>query len=156
MNPTDPLAALADIETPAPPDWAPLIAIAALTLAIAAALLIFYIRTRGRPRHAAPSTAHEALARIEGLQREWEAGETDARTAAYRLATLLRLGLGLPQLRPATPPAGLDAAEWRETLTFLHGLRYAPAPVSALSPELFARARRWLGRPDTDGTGRDV
>lgn len=156
MNPADPLATLADIEAPAPPDWAALIMLAALALVIATALLILYARTRNRPRRTAPSRTQEALTRLEGLRREWDSGETDARTAAYRLATLLRLGLGLPQLRPAPPPAGLDAAEWRETLTFLHGLRYARAPASALTPEVFARARRWLDRPGTGGTGSDA
>ncbi len=158
MNPTDPLAALADIELPAPPDWRPVIAFAVLALVFIAALLI---RRRLR-RDAAPPApptrlTHEAQTRLACLRQEWDAGAIDARTAAYRLAVLLRLGLGLPQLRPAAPPRGMDAAEWRETLAVLQSLRYTPAPRAALTPEIFSRADRWLGQRVATAEGaRDV
>lgn len=161
MNPTDPLAMLADIELPAPPDWRPVIVLAVLALALMSALLIRALRIRRRRAHPgavppAPRTdrAHEARIRLVRLRQEWDAGAIDARTAAYRLAVLLRLGLGLPQLRPATPPPpGTDTAEWCETLALLQGLRYTRAPMTMLTPEIFSRADRWLGQCVATGDG---
>lgn len=164
MNPTDPLAALADIELPAPPDWRPVIAFTVLALMLIATLSIraLLIRRRRSRRDTVPSApqtrlSHEARTRLARLRQEWEAGAIDARTVAYQLAVLLRLGLGLPQLRPAAPPPEMDAAEWRETLAVLQSLRYTPAPTAALTPEIFSRADRWLGqhRVMQEG-GRDV
>jgi hypothetical protein len=158
----DNLAALADIELPAPPDWRPLIALAAAALAIVIAALVVYARRR-RASPAASLAADQAetgpraaLLRLERLQREWSAGAIDARAAAYRLVTLLRLGLALPQLHPAAPPAGLNETEWRETLCLLQDLRYRPAPEHALTGEVFARAHDWLrrcGAPDESAGG---
>lgn len=164
MNATDPLAALADIELPAPPDWRPLIALAALLLLAALAGIFYLWHRRRHPTPAAPARAEaaapppecEARARLARLWQEWAAGAIDARAAAYRLGTLLRLGLELPQLHPAAPPAGLDPHEWRETLTLLQGLRYAPAPPQALTPEIFARAQRWLDSRSGAEEARDV
>jgi hypothetical protein len=146
----DGLAALADIELPAPPDWWPLITLAA-ALAVVIAALVVYTRRRRAPVAPLAIDGEEtgpraALLRLERLQREWSAGAIDARAAAYRLVTLLRLGLALPQLHPATPPAGLAEDEWRETLRLLYDLRYRPAPEHALTGEVFARARGWLSR----------
>jgi hypothetical protein len=171
MNEADTLAALADIELPAPPDWRPLIALAAALLIMTGALIAYiYIKKRikkRRRRDAASlpltpplspreKTSREALARLEGLRQEWSAGAIDARAAAYRLGTMLRLGLGLPQLHPAAPPAGLDTNEWRETLLLLQSLRYAPLPAQALTPDIFIRARHWLSQHETGGEARDV
>jgi hypothetical protein len=163
VNPTDPLAALADIELPAPPDWGPVIAFSALALVFIAAvsvraLLIWRRRSRrDTVPPVPPRLTDEAQTRLARLREEWDAGAIDARTAAYRLAVLLRLGLGLPQLRPAAPPRGMDAAEWRETLAVLQSLRYTPAPRAALTPEIFRRADRWLGQRVATAEGaRDV
>lgn len=163
MSPTDPLAALADIELPAPPDWRPVIAFTVLALVLIAAVSIRALLIRHRLRRDAAPPApptrltHEAQTRLAHLREEWDAGAIDARTAAYRLAVLLRLGLGLPQLRPATPPRGMDAAEWRETLAVLQSLRYTPAPRAALTPEIFSRADHWLSqRVATTEGARDV
>ncbi len=161
MNPADTLATLADIELPAPPDWWPLITLAAALLVVAGAIL-FRTATR-RQTHSvavAPASgddsAREALGRLEQLQQEWASGALDAHAAAYRLATLLRLGLGLPQLHPAAPPTGLDTELWRNTLALLHELRYAPAPAQTLTPETFTRARHWLSTHEPGGAVRDV
>lgn len=157
MTRADPLAALADIELPAPPDWRPMIVLTAavLLLILAGALIIHRRRRRQRNALISPltrspvtgerdGTLREALARLDRLQREWSSGAVDARAAAYRLGALLRIGLGMPQLHPASPPSNPDAREWRETLTLLQGLRYAPRPSHALTHETFERARRWL------------
>jgi hypothetical protein len=147
----DSLAALADIELPAPPDWRPLIALAAAALAVVVAAIVVYARRRRAPAarlstDRAETGPRAALLRLERLQREWSAGAIDARAAAYRLVTLLRLGLALPQLHPAAPPTGLNETEWRETLCLLQDLRYRPAPEHALTGEVFARAHDWLNR----------
>jgi hypothetical protein len=164
VNGAETLAALADIELPAPPDWRPVMLLATALLLCAAAALIIHLRSR--PRRAAPSSAPaagsgrqvsgEALARLDRLRREWSSGTIDARAAAYRLGTLLRLGLGLPQLHAAAPPAGLDGKEWLETLALLQALRYAPASTQALTLEIFARAQRWLADRQGGDRARDV
>jgi len=170
VNGAQSLAALADIELPAPPDWWPVIGLAAALLLFAAGVLTTHLRSRTRrgtsPLLLTPALSpgagegeddsREARTRLERLRQEWLAGAVDARAAAYRLGTLLRLGLGLPQLLPAAPPAGLAPREWRETLALLHELRYAPVPARTLTEETFARARRWLGGPHAGEVARDV
>jgi hypothetical protein len=170
VNGADPLAALADIELPAPPDWRPLIGLAAAVLLFAAWALILHIRARRRGRTSSPTLSpapspgtgegvkltREAQQRLERLRSEWASGAVEPRAAAYRLAALLRLGLGLPQLLPAAPPAGLDPGEWRDTLLLLRALRYAPASAQTLREETFARAQRWLDGPHAAEAARDV
>jgi hypothetical protein len=159
---SDSLAALADIELPAPPDWRPWITLAAIALMIVIAAIAVYARRRRAPLIAARATDREetgpraALLRLERLQREWAAGAIDPRAAAYRLVALLRLGLQLPQLHPAGPPTGLDEREWRETLCLLQGLRYRPESDHSLTAEVFARVQGWLERHTAAGGSRHV
>ena len=150
------LAVLADIEIPAPPEWhvGLYAAAAALILAAAGAIAWRTLRRRDRaaiPSPASPSAADEALARLEVLQGAWRSGAVDDREAGYRLCALLRIGLALPALDPAAPPAGIARAEeWRHCLQRLQRLRYAAA-AEGLAPESFDLARTWLAsaRPQT-------
>ncbi len=100
-----PISRLADIELPGPPDWQPVLTAlgAAVVLAPAIVWLTWHLWRRVHRRGAAPAAAR-AAARLDALRRRWEGGEMDDREASYRLAALLRLGLGLDQLDGTAPP----------------------------------------------------
>ena len=147
MNSGDALTRLADIIPPAPPAplvWWPWL-IAALIVATAA-LLVWWWRARRRAVAASPIDRRvDALAALNNVHAEWRAKRIDDRDAAYRLATVLRLGLGLAQLSDEPPPvAANEAPLWRDSLAQLNRQRYPAARGQALSPALFDHARRWL------------
>lgn len=139
MNEGEVFARLADIETVAPAETAvwPWV-LAAAVLAFAA--LVYALRRR----RAANTPRHTALRQIAAAERAWREGELDAKTAAYRLTTALRLGLALPQLAPEHPPGGADPRAWREWLDTLAAARYRPG-ADTLPDRCFAQARHWLG-----------
>lgn len=147
MNGDDTLQGLADVIPPAPPAATPwwLWLLAALAFIAIVALVVWRI-TRRR-RRAAPSDdlRGDALAALSALRLAWEAKRIDDRDAAYRLATVLRRGLGLAQLSDDNPPATInDAPLWRDTLQQLDRQRYRRLRGQPLPPELFERAHRWL------------
>ena len=125
---------LADIAPPPPPDWRPLWwGAAALLLLLALGFL--FMRRPGRP-----DPRRLALRRLDCLERDWRKGHCPDRQAAYRLAALLRLGLGLTDLRH--PPLPDD--EWQAFIARLDAVRYRPAPTVRLEEAQFLLARRWL------------
>lgn len=141
----DPLARLADIELPAPPHWQPWItgmAVAVTVIAVASGLGIYLWRRR---REKAVSPTQGALAQIDALLSDWRGGRLDDREASYRLAALLRLGLGLEQLDVHCPAtlAG-DKQQWGRTVAALQRLRYEQAPAVTLQEEEFARIKAWI------------
>src|SRR3569833_1174881 len=109
MNRDDDLQRLADVISPPPPDlqawW--FTAGAVLILAVAA-LVIWRLRRRRTLRRYDPRT--DAQAQLRTLRGAWEARPIGDRAAAYRLAAVLRLGLGLPQQSESPPPAAAGAA----------------------------------------------
>lgn len=148
----DALAALADIEVPAPPEWGAAALAGLLLILVAAAIgaAAWHRLRRGQvPATAGTppvrlSPAAEALVRLDALQEHWRAGGVDDREAGYRLCTLLRIGLTLPALDPSVPPAGIPRPEeWRRCLQRLQRLRYA-ARGETLAAEAFELARLWL------------
>ncbi|MEK7322563.1 MAG: DUF4381 family protein [Pseudomonadota bacterium] len=144
MNGDDTLRGLADIIPPAPPAATPwwLWLLAALALIAIVALVWRITRRRTVP----PGDLRgDALAALRALRSAWEAKQIDDRDAAYRLATVLRRGLGLAQLSDDNPPAMInDAPLWRDTLQQLDRQRYRRQREQPLPPELFERAYRWL------------
>ncbi len=135
--PPELLQRLADIAPPPPLHWQALDAFALLALALGLPLaFVLYRRLRARP--AGPR--RQALRRLRRLEADWRGGRCDDRQAAYRLATLLRLGLGLSSLDEAPLPA----REWRPFLDLLEALRYRPTPTRRLEEAHFRQARRWL------------
>ena len=139
------LSQLADIlppPVPGGPDWMQLVIAGMVCLAAAALGLWFMKRRLARQGN---SSAQAARRHLAALRKEWQAHSVTDREAAYRLATLLRLGLALPQLNAQScPNAVKDEKSWRETLGHLHALRYDDKSVSSLSPRSFDLAERWL------------
>jgi hypothetical protein len=131
------------VEMPPAPDWWPLVWTVA-GLVVAALVITWLLRRQNKTTTNANS---EALTRLAELQQAWQAGELEPRRAAYQLATLLRLGLGLSQLGP-TPPQELSEqqAQWRETVTLLQQLRYQPQTQARLTQQTFGQIQDWLSR----------
>jgi len=140
---TDPLTRLADIEPPLPPaDHTGLVILLGL-LAVGLAMLGVgcwrrYYSPRGR-----------ALRKLAQQKAILASANVDCRQLAYQLATLLRLGLGLPRLPAELPPHGRLAAlqaRWQDFVSRLDRLRYATADNDnqAELERLFAEARFWL------------
>jgi hypothetical protein len=155
----DPLAALADIELPDPPAaWMPEWLMLVIAIAAAAVVVLGLAAHRRGARKAAASAPPPAPARAEArrrldrLRRDWQAGGIDDREAAYRLCALLRIGLGLPQLDPASPPRSAEPAEWAGMMAELRRLRYRPAE-RGLEARLFDRAAEWLAAPEVRAHG---
>ena len=141
---------LADIELPAPPDWQPLL-IAGGAIIIALMLIVLtriYIRHRKKSSSDTGSHLDPALAahlQLQQLIHDWQSHIINDRETAYRLTTLLRLGLRLPQLTSDCPPhITSDQQAWQETVMICTRLRYQQASVTRLSPEIFQYAEQWL------------
>lgn len=147
MTREDALQKLADVIPPAAPadtagGWLGA-AVAAVILAAVAGAWRWRRQRAARPAHLAPRLA--AQTQLQNLRAQWQAKTIDDRDAAYRLAALLRLGLALPHLPEAPPPAAADdVALWRETLRQLRELRYTAGGAPPLSASLFDHAQRWL------------
>ena len=139
------LSQLADIlPPPAPggPDWM-LVIVVGIICVLAATVLVWFWKKHHSQRMNLP--AREARRRLAALRSAWQSHTLSDREAAYRLATLLRLGLALPQLNTQDRPSMVeDDAAWRETLEQLHALRYRDQAGLNLSSQCFERAARWL------------
>lgn len=148
---SDPLSRLADIDLPAPPDWQPLLLAVGLTVVLLPLSLWLGRRLWHRWRERRMSAAQQALREIDPLLCHWQRREIDDREAGYRLAALLRLGLGMDQVdEHCPPPLSRHRAQWGETIGTLQRVRYQATPSSRLRPEDFMRVRQWLtaaGRP---------
>jgi len=148
MNESDLLNKMADIELPAPPDWQPFIIVAAgvMLLIVLAVVLI----ARRIYKNNKTGTAESGIGRLgkkvlDEIEDQWSAGRIDDREASYRLATLLRLGLGLPQLNLACPSGLIDDTHtWEQTIQLFHQLRYRKITASRLSTDDFRNVRIWL------------
>lgn len=144
------LARLADVELPPAPDWT--LTWYALAGGVVLAILAFAVILRRRhareERRSAPTCGAEAQARVDALRDACSRGEIAPRAAAYRLAAVLRLALGLRQLDAHSPPSGIDACEWAMTLERLRASRYA-RQSAALDAELFTRIASWIAMHDT-------
>jgi type II secretory pathway pseudopilin PulG len=139
------LEQLADILPPPAPggaDWV-LLVMAIVIVSVAALGLLWFVKRRRARQQDVPT--HEAQQRLKALRAAWQARTLSDREAAYRLATVLRLGLSLPQLAPHARPAAVDdAAAWHDTLKELQTLRYRNQSSATLSPRCFDRAALWL------------
>jgi len=138
---------LADIDMPPPPDWGPTYLVIGLLFIITLIATALQLRHRYRQQHttgvkAAPR--HYALTRLEELETSWRTGHCDPQTVGFRLATTLRLGLGLTRL-DITPPIEVDPDEWRQLYQTLYQLRYtSPVDPALINQALFDQARHYL------------
>lgn len=150
MNQTDPLSNLADIEMPAPPDWWPVIIAAIVATLIIVTLGLFIrhmIKGKNNQRDSSIMTTEQGHLLLDQLEKEWRQGKVNDREASYQLSTLLRLGLGLPQLTPHCPASlKTDTSVWEETIMIFNQLRYKKMPQTQLTPDIFKKVSGWLGK----------
>lgn len=144
MNEDRTLATLADILLPPPPDWHSFWLFTAITLAVLAlviAALFLYIRkSRLRTRAASNSPLHE----LANIEKQWRDGVLPTRETAYRLATVLRVGMGIQQLTRQPPVAfASQSSRWETLIRALEQIRYAPHN-STLDTQWFDWTREWL------------
>ncbi len=144
---------LAGLELPPAPDWQPLIiATLVVLIALLLAVALIYLRSRRQQPGHIDDQSREALHQLHLLQQQWLQQSIDDHDAAYRLATLLRLGLGLNQLTNTAPPALIEQQQrWQQLQQQLIQLRYTPAESRPpLSADLFTQVETWLiqGRPE--------
>ncbi len=144
------LIRMADIEVPPPPDWAPvllygMLIILLLVLAIAIALAWWWRKTARAQQRPVTQQELSAQHKLEMLQAQWQSGSLPDREAAYRLATILRLGLGLSQLT-ANCPKHLchNKKAWLSAIAFLDNIRYQKQTTAPITLELFEHAGHCL------------
>ena len=134
---------LADIELPPEPNWWPLIWIVLGFLLIQTLFTVIMFKKR---RSAANKTLpDDAQQRLQQIQQQWQHDELNSRDAAYQLATALRLGLGLKQLKQ-TPPEFLSdqKTQWQNVIKQLQQLRYENHCDASLDDDIFSAIQRWL------------
>ena len=137
------LKQLADVLPPPPPSSAWILWVVAGVTALVAATVLLWVMSKRRSRQG-DIPAREAQRRLAALRSAWQSQVISDREAAYRLATLLRLGLGLSQLAPQLKPTAVeDDTAWYDTLGELQALRYRDRS-NPLSPRCFDRAEQWL------------
>ncbi len=148
---------LADVQFPTEPTLWPVFAFIGALLII---ILIYrgYRRRQSPPPIQANNNAQQALERLTIVENAWTNDHIDARQAAYRLSTLLRLGLNLPQLNHHCPVVLADSHQaWQQVLTLFDQLRYQPHTASPLTRNTFDQLRRWLStsqHPSTNKSGK--
>ena len=136
---------LADIVLPTSPPWYDAWWWLAVTIFMGASALVIGVATLYRRHRQQHTPMKEACLRLDGVLGSWQQGKIDQREAAYLLAALLRLGLGLPQLHPEQAPPGIQDEAWRTVLRKLEKLRYSSSAATAtLTPALFQELRVWL------------
>ncbi len=156
------LARLADILPPPVPIAASVDSawIVAAPFSILLLAGVIYAWRRRQRRIEAPDTRRQsraaALEQLHALKTSWLAQQLSEHDAAYRLAAILRRGLGLHQLRNSMPRE-IDALTWQKTLTLLDHWRYrddSRAKIGASHPQVvdsqrlpasvFEHAEQWL------------
>ncbi|MBL1260720.1 MAG: hypothetical protein COB33_009355 [Thiotrichaceae bacterium] len=141
------LGRLADVQLPAEPVLWPIFAFSGAVLVIIAFIALSYRRRQSIPPVQTNNNQQQALERLTIVENAWTNGDIDAREAAYRLSTLLRLGLNLPQLNHHCPAALADNNQaWQQTLALFNQLRYPShtATQQPLTLNTFAQLRWWL------------
>lgn len=146
MNP-EPISQLADVDLPLPPQWMPwLVALISLVM-IGIFLVWLALRLARTPRQAGAehTIAANPEQALEQLLSQWHRNEISAREMAYRLATLLRLGLQLPQLESRPPGCIASHRErWPKLIRDLSAMRYQSVANRELHPEVLPLIRTWL------------
>ena len=103
-------------------------------------------RGRRQPRQTQATATgwDDALQQLELVRQDWQGGQINHREAAFRLATVLRLGLHLAQLPSQPPAAVMDKTQWHNTMATLNALRYPSQLSQPLTDECFIGVRQIL------------
>lgn len=142
-----PLGQLADVDMPLPPDWTPwLVALAGMTLlGLLITWTVVHYKRRSRASLARQTPTANPEQELERLLAQWQSNDIPPRELAYRLATLLRLALRLPQLEAQPPEHIVSHRErWPELINELAALRYRGAAEHTLRPEWLTLVRTWM------------
>lgn len=141
-------AQLADIQLPQEPQlWPWYLGGALLFALILAAVQMVWRRRRVVADHNYRPSPREALRQLEQLQHEWQQQQIDDQRTAFRLATILRLGLHLPQLTLEAPSQlRAETSRWRQIIAQLQQLRYHRHPETKLDQSIFDHVHRWLSQ----------
>ena len=145
MN-TDILSRLADVEPPLPPDYRAWYIATAIALLIAAtALLTWRFHGRLKSKTCKEENIDSANAISELTKLLTTRSSLDSRLFAYRLATVLRLGLHLQQLTRECPDCIHVAREqWPQIVATLQQLRYSSQCATKLDDDAIETIRTWL------------
>lgn len=143
MAEQDLLRQLADIELPPMPNYDSIIwgVIGLITLLVACAIVWRRLHKIAQPAH----KATVALIKLQEVEILWRTKALTPRETAFRLACLLRLGLGLAQLT-GDCPASLKTyrQSWSDTITMLDQIRYPAQIPTDLPYSTFEVIRQWL------------
>ena len=152
MNPEQLRQQMADIIVPAPANTTLHDTGILVLIVVLLSLTAWLIRRRSRrPSAQAATTADDAMQQFELLQQDWHERRIDSREAAFRLATVLRLGLNLAQLPLRPPTPAIDKPQWHRTIETLNALRYPPTLTQTLTDDLFSNIRQILLQAAEDG-----
>lgn len=160
MTNTADLNLLADILLPAAQDWTPLWWAASFILPALLAALVVFLAHKRRRKDIAPQTTRSSasMQELNRIEREWQSGALPPREVAYRLAAVLRIGMGLAQLTRQPPPSvtvagsqatktgAADSAQdalWQRVIDELERIRYCP-DGGQVDPQWFEWIRGWL------------
>jgi len=144
MNKTIPFDILADIELPNEPNWYSEITLAVIVSSLVLIFIVWRIRQRKFLPQTKPETMNAEQVLNDIIDKHQSANMTQ-REAAFRIATVLRLSLKLPQLTLQAPEIlKNEHALWRTTIQQLEQLRYQHNCDTRLSPELTQQVRRWV------------
>jgi len=136
---------LADVQLPAEPSLWPAITIISAIMITVGLVYLHFRRRQASSTTDTSSNAQQALERLTIVEKAWADGEIDARETAFRLNTLLRLGLNLPQLNHHCPAALADHHHaWQQTHQLFNQLRYQPHTTQPLNSSTFDQVRLWL------------
>ena len=143
------LARLADVQLPSEPTLWPAFTFISVMLIVIALIYLGYRRYQSAPPAQSNSNAQQALEKLTIVENAWANNDIDARETAYRLSTLLRLGLNLPQLNHHCPPSLAHSKQtWQQTLTLFNQLRYqSHTTTQPLTRDTFEQLRLWLSAP---------
>jgi hypothetical protein len=145
MNPETLQQRMADIIVPVPDDLTTTYIGILITVVILLVLTGWLVKRFGRRRRRDSAAAETgALHQLDLVKQDWRAGHIDSRQAAFRLATVLRLGLRLAQLPPLPPTPAVDDRQWQQTISRLNALRYPSALTQKLTDDLFTSVHHIL------------
>ncbi len=144
MNETIPFDILADIELPNEPNWYSEITLAVIASSLFLILIVWRIGQRKALQQTKPETINAEQVFNDILDKH-QSANISQREAAFRIATVLRLSLKLPQLTTQAPERLKDEQSlWCTTIQQLEALRYQHNCDTRLSPELTQQVRRWI------------